>query len=46
MSHNPWAHYLGGYQDLLLHGPLGILDLGCTAQGGEKHKASGGLVLG
>jgi hypothetical protein len=23
----PWAHYSGGYQDQLLGGPLGLLDL-------------------
>jgi hypothetical protein len=27
----PWAHYLGGYQDRLLGGPLGLPDLSCTA---------------
>jgi hypothetical protein len=30
----PWAHYLGGYQDRLLGGPLGLLDLGHTAPDG------------
>jgi hypothetical protein len=27
----PWAHYLGGYQDRLLGGPLRLLDLCHTA---------------
>jgi hypothetical protein len=28
LSYGPsWAHYLGGYQDRLLHGPLGLPDL-------------------
>jgi hypothetical protein len=43
---HPWAHYSGGYQDRLLRGPLGLLDLGCTTPDGVKHKAYGGLVLG
>jgi hypothetical protein len=34
----PWAHYLGGYQDRLLGGPLGLLDLRCTTLDGVKHK--------
>jgi hypothetical protein len=42
----PWAHYLGGYQDRLLSGPLGLLDLRCTAPAGVKHKDYGGEVLG
>jgi hypothetical protein len=41
----PWAHYLSGYQDRLLGGPLGLLDLGCTAPVGVKHKDLGGEVL-
>jgi hypothetical protein len=41
---HPWAHYSGGYQDQLLSGPLGQLNLGCTAQGVVKHKGSRGLV--
>jgi hypothetical protein len=41
----PWAHYLGGYQDRLLGGPLGLLDLGCTAPVGVKRKDLGGEVL-
>jgi hypothetical protein len=42
----PWAHYLGGYQDRLLGGPLGLLDLQCTTPVGVKHKDYGGEVLG
>jgi hypothetical protein len=42
----PWAHYLGGYQDRLLGGPLGLPDLRCTAPDGVKHKDYGGQVLG
>jgi hypothetical protein len=41
----PWAHYLGGYQDRLLDGPLGLPDLRCTAPAGVKHKDYGGEVL-
>jgi hypothetical protein len=42
----PWAHYLGGYQDRLLGGPLGLPDLSCTVPNGVKHKDFGGEVLG
>jgi hypothetical protein len=42
----PWAHYLGGYQDRLLGGPLGLPDLRYTALAGMKHKDYGGEVLG
>jgi hypothetical protein len=42
----PWAHYLGGYQDRLLGGPLGLLDLGCTTPVGVTRKDLGGDVLG
>jgi hypothetical protein len=42
----PWAHYLGGYQDRLLGGPLGLLDLRCTVPDGVKHKDYGGEVPG
>jgi hypothetical protein len=42
----PWAHYLGGYQDRLLDGPLGLPDLRCTAPDGVKHKHYRGEVLG
>jgi hypothetical protein len=41
----PWAHYLGGYQDRLLGGPLGLLDLCCTAPDGVKRKDYSGEVL-
>jgi hypothetical protein len=41
----PRAHYLGGYQDRLLGGPLGLLDLGCMALVGVEHKDLGGEVL-
>jgi hypothetical protein len=42
----PWAHYLGGYQDRLIGGPLGLLDLCSTAPVGVKRKDYGGEVLG
>jgi hypothetical protein len=42
----PWAHYLGGYQDRLLGGPLRLPDLRCTVPDGVKHKGYGGEVLG
>jgi hypothetical protein len=42
----PWAHYLCGYQDRLLGGPLGLLDLRCTTPAGVKHEDYGGEVLG
>jgi hypothetical protein len=42
----PWAHYLGGYQDRLLGGSLGLLVLRCTAPDGVKHKDYRGEVLG
>jgi hypothetical protein len=42
----PWAHYLGGYQDRLLGGPLGLPDLRCTVPDGVKHKDYEGEVLG
>jgi hypothetical protein len=42
----PWAHYLSGYQDRLLGGPLGLPDLRCTAPDGVKHKDYRGEVLG
>jgi hypothetical protein len=42
----PWAHYLGGYQDRLLGGPLGLPGLRCTAPDGVKQKDYGGEVLG
>jgi hypothetical protein len=42
----PWAHYLGGYQDRLLGGPLGLPDLCRTVPDGVRHKDYGGEVLG
>jgi hypothetical protein len=42
----PWAHYLGGYQDRILGGPLGLPGLRCTAPDGVKHKDYRGEVLG
>jgi hypothetical protein len=42
----PWAHYLGGYQDRLLGGPLGLPGLRYTALDGVEHKDYGGEVLG
>jgi hypothetical protein len=42
----PWAHYLGGYQDRLLGGPLGLPGLRCTAPDGVKHKDYRGEILG
>jgi hypothetical protein len=42
----PWAHYLGGCQDRLLGGLLGLPDLRCTAPAGVKHKDYRGEVLG
>jgi hypothetical protein len=42
----PWAHYLGGYQDRLLGGPLGLPDLRYTAPEGVEHKDNTGVVLG
>jgi hypothetical protein len=42
----PWAHYLGGYQDRLLGGPLGLPGLHYTAPEGVEHKDYTGVVLG
>jgi hypothetical protein len=42
----PWAHYLGGYQDRLLGGPLGLPGLRYTAPEGVEHKNYTGVVLG
>jgi hypothetical protein len=42
----PWAQCLGGYQDRLLGGPLGLPDLRCTVPDGVQHKDYGGEVLG
>jgi hypothetical protein len=41
----PWAHYLGGYQDLLLGGPLGLLGLCHTTPDGVGRMDYGGGVL-
>jgi hypothetical protein len=41
----PWAHYLGGYQDRLLGGPLGLPGLRYTAPEGVEHKDYTGVVL-
>jgi hypothetical protein len=42
----PWAHYLGGYKDRLLGGPLGLPGLCHTAPDGVRRKDYGGEVLG
>jgi hypothetical protein len=42
----PWARYLGGYQDRLLGGPLGLLGLSHTASDGVGCNDYGGEVLG
>jgi hypothetical protein len=42
----PWAHYLGGYQDRLLGGPLGLPGLRYMAPEGVEHKDNTGVVLG
>jgi hypothetical protein len=42
----PWAHCLGGYQDRLLGGPLGLPDLCRTVPVGVRRKDHGGEVLG
>jgi hypothetical protein len=42
----PWAHCLGGYQDRLLGGPLGLPGLCHTAPDGVRCKDYGGEVLG
>jgi hypothetical protein len=42
----PWAHYLGGYQDRLLGGPLGLPGLCRTVPVGVRRKDYGGEVLG
>jgi hypothetical protein len=40
-----WAHYSSGYQDRLLGGPLGLLDLCYTTHDGVECKDYGGGVL-
>jgi hypothetical protein len=42
----PWAHHLGGYQDRLLGGPLGLLGLCHTAPDSVRRKDYDGQVLG
>jgi hypothetical protein len=42
----PWAHCLGGYQDRLLGGPLGLPGLRYTVPEGVEHKDYTGVVLG
>jgi hypothetical protein len=42
----PWAHYLGGYQDRLLSGPLGLPGLCHTVPDGVIRKDYGEEVLG
>jgi hypothetical protein len=42
----PWAHYLGGYQDRLLGGPLGLPGLRYTAPEGVEREDYTGVVLG
>jgi hypothetical protein len=41
----PWAHYLGGYEDRLLGGPLGLPGLCHTTPDGVRRKDYGGEVL-
>jgi hypothetical protein len=40
----PWAHYLGGYQDQLLGGPLGLPGLRYTTPVGVEHKDYGEVL--
>jgi hypothetical protein len=42
----PWAHYLSGYQDRLLGGPLGLPDMCRTVPDGVRRKDFGGEVFG
>jgi hypothetical protein len=42
----PWAHHLGGCQDRLLGGPLGLPGLRYTAPEGVEHKDYTRVVLG
>jgi hypothetical protein len=42
----PWAHYLGGYQDRLLGGPLGLPGLRYKTPESVEHKDYTGVVLG
>jgi hypothetical protein len=41
----PWAHYLGGFQDRLLGGPLGLPGLYTAPEGVEREDYTG-VVLG
>jgi hypothetical protein len=43
---HPWAHYSDGYQDRLLGGLLGLLDLGYTAPASVERKDYREIVLG
>jgi hypothetical protein len=43
---HPWAHYSGGYQDRLLGGPLGLLDLCYTVLAAVECKDYRGIVPG
>jgi hypothetical protein len=46
LSYGPsWAHHLGGYQDRLLGGPLGLPGLCHTTPDGMRRKGYGGDVL-
>jgi hypothetical protein len=40
----PWAHYLSGYQDRLLGGPLGLPGLRYTTPDGVEHKDCGEVL--
>jgi hypothetical protein len=42
----PWAHYLDGYQDRLLGGPVGLLGLCHMTPDGVGRKDYDGGVLG
>jgi hypothetical protein len=42
----PWAHYLGGYQDRLIGGPLGLPGLRYMVPEGVEHKDYTRVVLG
>jgi hypothetical protein len=47
LSYGPfWAHYLSGYQDRLLNGPLGLPGLCRTAPDGVRRKDYDGEILG
>jgi hypothetical protein len=42
----PWVHYLGGYQDRLPGGPLGLPGLSYMASDGVERTYYKGIVLG